>query len=185
MPANDRLIGWLKSRSCSCIQPLMIDLFCRKPARAERAGDKSWARIGGVAVAACEQADAKPRAPVIHDLMTLADWPAAVRKQHHSDVAVTGRRKFVFRCRRPSASSGHYILWNRCGLGLQEEAAACAAGFKPVTLGQYALRPETAPLSPYFWVDAGRSTEGLGTLITRSAVMPIFFPKRLSGGNRS
>ncbi len=57
------------------------------------------------------------------------------------------------RCQRSGA--GGAALGPEGGLSPQEEAAALAAGFAPITLGPRVLRAETAPLAALALLDQG------------------------------
>ena len=148
MPANERM-DWLVEKATelgvASIQPLLTARSVLK-LRGERA-DKKLAHWQGVAVAACEQCG-RNRVPVIHELLPLAEWvkssPVATRlllslahggRPLTQVVASTHAGPFVFL----SGPEG--------GLDAEEEAAALACDFAPVTLGPRILRAETAPLA--------------------------------------
>ena len=152
MPANERM-DWLVEKAtelgAASVQPLMTERSVLR-LKAERA-DKKLAHWRGVAVAACEQSG-RNRVPVIHDVMTLADWlsrhppgPSA-----HAARALlslqTGTRSLAALAAAPAGELS-FLSGPEGGLGPQEEAAALANGFVAVTLGPCVLRAETAPLA--------------------------------------
>lgn len=145
MPANERM-DWLVEKAAelgaASIQPLLAERSVLKLS-GERAARKQ-AHWQGIAIAACEQCG-RNRVPPVHEAAALAHWqpmPAArlllsldAQAQPLSAAAV--------------AAEGPVLLLSgpEGGLSPQEEAAARAQGFRPVTLGPRVLRAETAPLA--------------------------------------
>ena len=161
MPANERM-DWLVEKATelgvASIQPLTTERSVLR-LKAERA-DKKRLHWHGVAASACEQSG-RNRVPVIHDVMTLSAWLA-------STTAKTGTRLLLSlqagteplaRALAPHTSGASrasgasddealtFLSGPEGGLGAQEEAAALAIGFLPITLGARVLRSETAPLA--------------------------------------
>ena len=172
MPANDRM-DWLIEKAtelgAASIQPLMSERSVLR-LKGERA-DKKLAHWRASAAAACEQCG-RSRVPLIHDVMTLADWlkksvagsgtaasaanPAST--PHDADADTAGGTRLLLSLQPASrplaqavAGSGAnaftFLNGPEGGLSPAEEAAALACGFSPVTLGPRVLRAETAPLA--------------------------------------
>ena len=153
MPANERM-DWLVEKATelgvTSIQPMMSERSVLR-LKTERA-DKKRTHWHGVAVAACEQCG-RSRVPVIHAVVTLADWLKSLAKQTPANTSV----KLLLSLQPGSAllaeatagNAGALTLLSgpEGGLSAPEEAAAMAAGFSPVTLGPRILRAETAPLA--------------------------------------
>ena len=157
MPANDRM-DWLVEKATelgvASIQPLMTERSVLR-LKADRA-DKKLAHWRGVAVAACEQSG-RNRVPVIHDVMTLADWlgrlpleTPATRLLLSLGVGTQPLAQAI-----TAAEPLIFLSGPEGGLGPQEETAARAAGFAPVTLGPRVLRSETAPLACLAYLSLG------------------------------
>ena len=152
MPANDRM-DWLVEKATelgvTSIQPLMTERSVLR-LKAERA-DKKLAHWRAVAVAACEQSG-RNHVPVIHEVMTLADWlshPPVNGPANSMRLLLslqTGTRALA-EVAATAAGDLTFLSGPEGGLGPQEEAAAAAGGFVPVTLGSCVLRSETAPLA--------------------------------------
>ena len=151
MPANERM-DWLVEKAAelgvSSIQPLMTERSVLRLA-AERATKKvdHWQ---SVAIAACEQCGGN-RVPVIHGVKTLTQWLAGL----DAVDAVAPKRLLLslregtqaLRLLELGAAGALFLSGPEGGLGSNEEAAAVAAGFAPVTLGARVLRSETAALT--------------------------------------
>ena len=148
MPANERM-DWLVEKAtelgAASIQPVMSERSVLR-LKAERA-DKKLAHWRGIATAASEQCG-RNRLPLIHEIITLADW---LKKG-----AAAGDARLLLSLRegtRPlhQATAGSaaltFLSGPEGGLSAAEEAAAMACGFSPVTLGPRVLRAETAPLA--------------------------------------
>ncbi|MFM9900648.1 MAG: 16S rRNA (uracil(1498)-N(3))-methyltransferase [Polaromonas sp.] len=152
MPANDRM-DWLVEKATelgvASIQPLMTERSVLR-LKAERA-DKKLAHWRGVAVAACEQSG-RNRVPVIHEVMTLAEWLSGLSAEGNAtrlllSLASLGGGTQPLPAAVPATGPLTFLSGPEGGLGPQEETAARAAGFAPVTLGPRVLRSETAPLA--------------------------------------
>ena len=149
MPANDRM-DWLVEKAtelgAASIQPLMSERSVLR-LKAERA-DKKVAHWRGIAIAACEQCG-RNRLPLMHEVQALADW----LKKNSADE--DGARLLLsLRDGAPPLTSAitgidalTFLSGPEGGLSSDEEAAAMACGFAPVTLGPRVLRAETAPLT--------------------------------------
>ena len=156
MPANDRM-DWLIEKAtelgAASIQPVMSERSVLR-LKGERA-DKKVAHWRAAAIAACEQCG-RNRAPLIHDVATLADWLKKSTAETGA-AASTGMRLLLSLQdgSRPLAqavastglTSFTFLNGPEGGLSAAEEAAAIACGFSPVTLGPRVLRAETAPLA--------------------------------------
>ncbi len=149
MPANERM-DWLVEKAtelgAASIQPLLAQRSVVRLA-GERAGRKQ-AHWHGVAVAACEQCG-RNRVPVVHPPLELAAWlqtvaeaPAAGQRWVLSLDAGAERNLPA----QDAAEPITLLSGPEGGLTPAEEAAARAAGFRPLSLGERVLRAETAPL---------------------------------------
>jgi 16S rRNA (uracil1498-N3)-methyltransferase len=141
-------MDWLVEKATelgvASIQPLVAARSVLKPS-GERA-DKKRAHWQGVAIAACEQSG-RNRVPVIHEVAELTRWMDAPRTDAERWLLslAPGAQPLA----RRSAGQGSVLLLSgpEGGLSTQEESAALAQGFAPVSLGQRVLRAETAPLA--------------------------------------
>ena len=137
------------------VQPVAAERSVLKLA-GERAG-KRVAHWQGVVASACEQCG-RNQVPVIHPAVTLAQWLAAHPQPPHESRAVlslaAGSRPLL---QAVPAGAGSVVVLSgpEGGLSPQEEAAALAAGFAPITLGPRVLRAETAPLAALALLDQG------------------------------
>ena len=158
MPANERM-DWLVEKAtelgAASIQPLLAERSVLKP-KGERAARKQ-AHWQGIAIAACEQCG-RNRVPRVHAPVDLAAWLGARPAVPLAPPAAggTGDERWMLslapqaqRLPRPADGAGAITLLSgpEGGLTPAEEAAARAAGFLPVTLGERVLRAETAPLA--------------------------------------
>lgn len=147
MPANERM-DWLVEKAtelgAASIQPLLAERSVLR-LNGERA-EKKRAHWQGVATAACEQCG-RNRVPTILPACDLARWLAA---------APAAPSRLVLSLADPAqplsriaTQDGPVLVLSgpEGGLSAQEEAAALAAGFAPVSLGTRVLRAETAPLA--------------------------------------
>ena len=152
MPANDRM-DWLVEKATelgvTSLQPLMTERSVLRLS-GERA-DKKQAHWQSVAVAACEQCGLN-RVPVVHGVLTLAQWAKA--------QTPTAAPKFLLSLREGSqalqtamatcaanAESVTFLSGPEGGLSDTEEQTALQLGFAPVSLGSRVLRSETAALA--------------------------------------
>ena len=161
MPANERM-DWLVEKATelgvASIQPLTTERSVLR-LKAERA-DKKRLHWHGVAASACEQSG-RNRVPVIHDVMTLSAWLASTTAQTGTRLLLSlqagteplarALASHASGASGASSASGDealtFLSGPEGGLGAQEEAAALAIGFLPITLGARVLRSETAPLA--------------------------------------
>jgi 16S rRNA (uracil1498-N3)-methyltransferase len=151
MPANDRM-DWLVEKAgelgVASIQPLMTERSVLRLS-GERA-EKKVAHWRSVAVSACEQCGGN-RVPRVHAVQTLDAWLKAQAATNDptrlllslQDGAVPLRNWVGVNAAHPAT----FLSGPEGGLSAQEEAAALASGFKPVTLGPRVLRAETAAIA--------------------------------------
>ena len=146
MPANERMDGLIEKATelgVAAIQPLMCERSVLR-----LSGERSQKKVAhwqAVALSACEQSG-RTRVPQVAEVCTLAQWLQAV-------PAVSVRWMLSLRAAQPVASmpapAGRVLCLSgpEGGLSPAEEAAACEAGFAPVSLGPRVLRADTAPLA--------------------------------------
>ena len=175
MPANERMDAIVEKATelgAATLQPLVCERSVLRLS-GERALKKQ-AHWQAIAVAACEQSG-RTRVPVVAPVARLADWLAglpAVASSGSGDATSASRRaddgdgatrwllspRSGQALRAPPAHTAVVCLSGpEGGLSEAEEAAACACGFVPVTLGPRVLRADTAPLAvlAYLMIDAG------------------------------
>jgi 16S rRNA (uracil1498-N3)-methyltransferase len=149
MPANERM-DWLVEKAtelgAASIQPLLAQ---RSVVRlvGERAARKQ-AHWHGVAVAACEQCG-RNRVPVVHPPVDFPAWLQALASTPATDERWVLSLDADAERDLPAAEGQEPITLlsgPEGGLTPAEEAAARAAGFRPLSLGERVLRAETAPL---------------------------------------
>lgn len=102
----------------------------------------------GVAASACEQCG-RNRVPGVAEVLPLLQWlstlPAAGDSSMQRLMLVPGAECALTML--PPASNAILLIGAEGGLDPQEEAAAAAAGFRPVRMGPRVLRTETAGLA--------------------------------------
>jgi 16S rRNA (uracil1498-N3)-methyltransferase len=162
MPANERMDALIEKATelgVALIQPLQTERSVLR-LDAERAA-KRVAHWQAVAVGASEQSG-RTRVPTIAPVRTLAAWLAALP----DDGGATGegprtRRLVMSTGEAPSLAArlaggdgaasrtGSWLALSgpEGGLAPDEEAAAVARGFAPISLGPRVLRADTAPLA--------------------------------------
>ena len=152
MPANERM-DWLVEKATELgvtrITPLMTQHSVLR-LQGERA-DKKRAHWQDIAASACEQCG-RNRVPLIDAPHTFADGLLSL--QAHP-AAQTAAARWVLSLHAQSQAASEQTLAQETiilsgpegGLSDAEDAAARAAGFAPVTLGQRVLRAETAALA--------------------------------------
>jgi 16S rRNA (uracil1498-N3)-methyltransferase len=154
MPANERM-DWLVEKAgelgAAALQPLVGERSVLRPS-GERA-ERRRAHWQGIAVATSEQCG-RTRVMQVAPVQALADWlaglPAAPAGERwllapDADAAVVSAA--------PAALPALCTLSGpEGGLSPAEQAAARAAGFRPVSLGPRVLRAETAPLAVLAWL---------------------------------
>jgi len=148
VPANERMDALVEKATelgVAAIQPLMCERSVLRLA-GERA-QKKVAHWQGVAIAACEQSG-RTRVPQIAPVKPLATWlPSA------ASLASTRWLLSLRDAARIGASRGNVaasiiaLSGPEGGLTADEEDAARAAGFTPISLGPRVLRADTAPLA--------------------------------------
>ena len=150
IPANERM-DWLVEKAvelgAASIQPLTT---ARSVLRLDSArAAKKRAHWQAIAVAACEQCG-RNRVPPVHEPLDFADWVAS------AGARADGVAKLVLSLSTPASGiaslrggAGALLALSgpEGGLTAQEEQAALAHGFEPVTLGARVLRAETAPIA--------------------------------------
>ena len=156
--ANERM-DWLVEKAtelgAASLTPLLAERSVLK-LKGER-GEKKRDHWQAVAVAACEQCG-RNQVPVIHPAVTLAQWLADHPQTSSESRAVLslapGSQPLL---QAVPAGAGPVVVLSgpEGGLSPQEEAAALAAGFAPITLGPRVLRAETAPLAALALLDQG------------------------------
>jgi 16S rRNA (uracil1498-N3)-methyltransferase len=165
MPANERM-DWLVEKATELgavsIQPLMTERSVLRLS-GERA-EKKQAHWQAIAIAACEQSG-RNRVPLVHLPISYEKWPMVGIKPGVpaiNSVADQVLEKALLSLQPSSISAANLAQRNAhpllClagpegGLTAQEEQAAIAAGFAPLSLGERVLRSETAPLAALaFW----------------------------------
>ncbi|MEN9437405.1 MAG: hypothetical protein RIR09_2060 [Pseudomonadota bacterium] len=151
MPANDRM-DWLVEKASelgvASIQPLMTERSVLRLS-GERA-DKKVAHWHSVAVAACEQCGGN-RVPRIHAVQTLDAWLKTGAATNHPARLLLSLQDCAIPLRLWAGTNrtqtATFLSGPEGGLSAQEEAAALASGFKPVSLGARVLRSETAAIA--------------------------------------
>ena len=155
--ANERM-DWLVEKATelgvASVTPLLATRSVLK-LTGERA-DKKRAHWQAVAVAACEQSG-RNRVPPVQAVRTLAEALALQSTEAPDTRADSAAPVRLLLSLHPSArplaqvAPGHapvlLLSGPEGGLTEQEEQAALAAGFEPVTLGPRVLRAESAPLA--------------------------------------
>ena len=154
MPANERM-DWLVEKAVEMgvagIQPLVTAHGVLRLA-GERA-QKKQAHWQAVAIAACEQCG-RNRVPTVHAVLPLPQWLEGLPDAPDGG-APQARLLLAFAPdARPLAAAAfapggevQVLGGPEGGLNAQEEVAARARGFTPVTLGPRVLRAETAQLA--------------------------------------
>jgi 16S rRNA (uracil1498-N3)-methyltransferase len=148
MPANERM-DWLVEKATelgvASIQPLATQRSVLK-LKGERA-DKKLAHWQGIAIAACEQCG-RNRIPVIHEVLPLTDWVKSTPITTRLLLSLAPDSQPLQQAMAASpAGQLLFLSGPEGGLSDEEEAAARACGFVPVSLGPRTLRAETAPLA--------------------------------------
>ena len=148
MPANERM-DWLVEKGVelgvASIQPLMTERSVLRLS-GERL-EKKRAHWQGIAIAACEQCG-RNRFPLIHAPASLSDWLKALASSTDTRLLLSLQAASQPLVNAMGASrSMTFLSGPEGGLSAQEESAARAKGFAPVTLGPRVLRSETAPLA--------------------------------------
>ena len=152
--ASDRM-DWLVEKAvelgAASLQPLLTARSLLRLS-GERA-DKKVAHWQAVAVAACEQCG-RNRVPPVHAVRKFDDWLADAASSVQPGANAPLRLLLSLAADSkpmPAAAAGRtpllFLSGPEGGLAPDEELAARAQGFVPVTLGPRTLRAETAPLA--------------------------------------
>ena len=147
MPANERM-DWLVEKATelgmASLQPLATERTVIKLS-GERA-EKKQAHWQSVAVAACEQCGGN-RVPPVHPVQKLEAWLSQPRSGLKLLLSLQATSQPLSHLLSNQEQDITFLAGPEGGLSPQEETAAMAAGFVPVTLGPRVLRSETAPLT--------------------------------------
>ncbi len=171
MPANERMDSLVEKATelgVAHIQPLVCERSVLRLSgeRAERKREH-WQAI---AQAACEQCG-RARVPQVATALHLQRWLADQARPQPATTAPAGDGpglgapadgvlRLVLSLRANAAAPSAWPLPAAAvvalsgpegGLSVAEEAAACAAGFSPASLGPRILRADTAPLVLLAW----------------------------------
>lgn len=152
MPANDRMDDLVEKATelgVAAVQPLVCERSVLRLS-GERAA-RRVAHWASVAAAAAEQCGRRV-VPQVHPVADFATWVGAAAPAR---VGGTGWLLSLDPAARPAAATAPLTPGDRVcvlsgpegGLAPDEEAAARAAGFRPVSLGPRVLRADTAPLA--------------------------------------
>jgi 16S rRNA (uracil1498-N3)-methyltransferase len=158
MPANERM-DWLIEKAtelgAASIQPLMTERSVLR-LTGERA-EKKQQHWQAAAVAACEQCG-RNRIPIIYSPVLYQKWLVAGIEYAQNAINL-GASKAILSLQGNVSNAAQWasiqapeapllcLAGPEGGLSPQEESAAIAAGFSPITLGSRTLRSETAPLA--------------------------------------
>jgi 16S rRNA (uracil1498-N3)-methyltransferase len=145
MPGNERM-DWLVEKAtelgAASIQPLFAQRSVVRLS-GERAARRQ-AHWQAVAIAACEQCG-RNRVPAVHEPLELAAWLHA-----RTTTGALWVLSLDSDATAPADEAGTdpwtLLSGPEGGLTREEEAAARAAGFRPLSLGPRVLRAETAPI---------------------------------------
>ncbi|WP_374666457.1 16S rRNA (uracil(1498)-N(3))-methyltransferase [Ramlibacter sp.] len=144
MPANDRM-DWLVEKAtelgCAGIQPLQTQRSVLR-LDGERARRKQ-AHWQAIAIAACEQCG-RNRVPAVQPVLNLNAW---LPTQREPGWVLSLRADAQPLAALRGAGAITLLSGPEGGLAPEEEDAARAAGWRPLTLGPRTLRAETAPLA--------------------------------------
>ena len=146
MPANDRMDDLVEKATelgVATIQPLLSERSVLR-LTGERA-QRRQAHWQGVAVAACEQSG-RTRVPTIAPVLALPAWLAALG-QGGDRLLLNAGTAPRWTPAAPASDELLVLSGPEGGLTNDEEQAAQAQGFAPVSLGPRVLRADTAPLA--------------------------------------
>jgi 16S rRNA (uracil1498-N3)-methyltransferase len=159
VPANERM-DWLVEKAtelgAAALQPLWAERSVLR-----LAGDRSAKRLAhwqGIVRAASEQCG-RTQLMQVAPPCDITDWLARLPPSPRTHEAARWMLDFADdarapgACERPAAITA--LSGPEGGLSTGEQAAARAAGFRPVTLGPRVLRAETAPLALLAWAGLG------------------------------
>jgi len=148
VPANERMDALVEKATelgVAAIQPLMCERSVLRLA-GERA-QKKVAHWQAVAIAACEQSG-RTRVPQVGPVQPLATWLPSVASTASTRWLLSLRDAAGIGASRGNMTASVIVLSGpEGGLTVEEEDAARAAGFAPISLGPRVLRADTAPLA--------------------------------------
>jgi 16S rRNA (uracil1498-N3)-methyltransferase len=164
MPANERmdtLVEKATELGVATLQPLLCERAVLR-LDGERA-ERKRAHWQAVAEAACEQCG-RARVPVVAAVRPLPAWLAEVGASAVPRVVLGFGPDAQPLAVAGLAAEGELLALSgpEGGLAPAEEAAARAAGFRPVSLGPRVLRADTAPLALLAWFSLARNGPGVG-----------------------
>jgi len=152
MPANERMDALVEKATelgVAAIQPLQATRSVLRLA-GERA-ERKRAHWQAIAQAACEQCG-RARVPVVAPVQELAAWLQQAPAETTKLLLSLDDDAQPLSTLAASATAVITLSGPEGGLAPDEEAAARAAGFKPVALGPRVLRADTAPLAVLAWL---------------------------------
>jgi 16S rRNA (uracil1498-N3)-methyltransferase len=148
VPANERMDALVEKATelgVAAIQPLMCERSVLRLA-GERA-QKKVAHWQAVAIAACEQSG-RTRVPQVAPVLPLETWLPSVAPSASTRWLLSLRDASRIGASRGNVMASVIALSGpEGGLTVDEEDAARAAGFTPISLGPRVLRADTAPLA--------------------------------------
>jgi 16S rRNA (uracil1498-N3)-methyltransferase len=149
MPANERMDALVEKATelgAAAIQPLVTERSVLRLA-GERA-ERKRAHWQAIAVAACEQCG-RNRVPAVAPVRALRDWLAGDGAERSAvRLLLSTGDAAAFTLARVRGARGLLVLSGpEGGFGDDEQAAALAGGWEPVSLGARVLRADTAPLA--------------------------------------
>lgn len=154
MPANERmdtLVEKAAELGVATIQPLLCERAVLR-LDGERA-ERKRAHWQAVAEAACEQSG-RARVPTVAPVLALPAWLAgsATASALRLVLGFAGDAQPLATVEVAATAALVALSGPEGGLAPAEEAAARAAGFRPVGLGPRVLRADTAPLALLAWL---------------------------------
>ena len=164
MPTNERM-DWLVEKATelgvSRLQPLVCERSVLR-VQGDRAAKKT-AHWQAVAVAASEQCG-RASVPVVASVQGLQAWLSGLTSQRPGDapsevdwrgvLSLTGARPIgLVLAAKALPLRATFLSGPEGGLSAAEDAAAIAAGFVPLSLGDRTLRADTAPLAAMSWIE--------------------------------
>jgi 16S rRNA (uracil1498-N3)-methyltransferase len=170
MPANERMDSLVEKATelgVAGVQPLLCERAVLR-LDGERA-ERKRAHWQAVAEAACEQSG-RARVPAVAPVLALPAWLASPARPGAEALrlvlSLRADAQALSDLATACADAGPATVWALSGpeggLSPQEEDAARAAGFRPVSLGARTLRADTAPLALLAWFSLQRNGQVVG-----------------------